>query len=202
MNSYQKKCILMDLHNYESSAWKGHMKFASLLPLLFDDVKTIVDLGVDYGHSTISWGISGNANVYGIDWFEGDIHTGYRNTYNIVSNKLQDLKNKYNYNTDKIHIIKGSFDEVAKDWDKPIDILHIDGEHTTEAIYRDFNNWSRYVKDDGIICFHDTTSFPQSIGAFVNNLDGYYKLYFNHSAGLGVISKSKKKIDLLSSIFF
>ena len=63
-------------------------------------------------------------HVYGIDSFEGDEHAGVKETYDFVLKKKDELE------LDNITFIKGYFDDVVKTWEKPIDILHIDGLHT------------------------------------------------------------------------
>ena len=55
----------------------------------------------------------------------------------------------------KILFIKGSSEEAAEKWDKPIDMLFIDGSHFYVDVHKDIANWVPRVKDGGIICFHD-----------------------------------------------
>ena len=97
---------------------------------------------------------------------------------------------------DNIIFIKGYFDDVAKTWDKEIDILHIDGFHTYTAVKNDYDTWSKFVKDDGIILFHDTMVFNNNFG--VHKLFQEIKLpktNFKFCHGLGVVSKDEKLID-------
>lgn len=55
----------------------------------------------------------------------------------------------------KILFIKGSSEEAAEKFDKPIDMLFIDGSHFYVDVHKDISNWVPKVKDNGIICFHD-----------------------------------------------
>jgi hypothetical protein len=181
---------------YKSSAWKGHLKFADYLVEKYKP-NIIVDLGVDYGHSTFSFSAQGIGKVYGIDWFEGDEHAGIRDTYNIVNNeynKLLDLKYLPNNN---IEFIKGDFNEVAKNFNKNIDILHIDGLHTYEAVKNDFDTWIVKTNYNSIILMHNVISFPDTVGKFFNEIK-FPKLYFTHSTGLGVISQNN---DIINEIY-
>ena len=50
--------------------------------------------------------------------------------------------------------------DAVHDWKSPIDFLLIDGDHREEAVERDWVDWSRFVKDDGIVAFHDARLFP------------------------------------------
>lgn len=167
------------------SAWTGHRKFAEFL---VDKMKpnVIVELGVDYGFSSFVFANAlknQNGIIYGIDLFEGDIHTGIRNTYNSVLNNIK------NHNLTKIKIIVGDFTEVSKTWNLPINILHIDGLHTYEAVKNDYENWSKFVEKDGIIIFHDVVAFEE-VANFFKEVSGWYKLFFTHSAGLGILTKN------------
>jgi hypothetical protein len=160
------------------SAWIGHEQFAEWLVKKVQP-KVTVDLGVDYGFSLFALALPKIGTVYGIDSFEADTHAGHHeDNYDVV------LKFKQDHNFDNVEIIRGWFSEVAKTWDKPIDILHIDGLHTYDAIREDWTNWSQFVANTGVIIMHDVISFPE-LTVFFNQI-GAPKAYFTHSAGLGI----------------
>jgi len=181
------------------SAWKGHRKFAEWL---VEHIKpqTIVELGVDYGYSTFVFGQAlkknNTGNIYGLDLFEGDKHTSFRNTYDQVINNIQ------SHQLDQIHIIRGDFTGISQIWTKPIDILHIDGLHTYEAVKNDYNNWSPFVTNDGIILLHDICIYQSDfeVHKLFNEID-QNKLYFTHSAGLGLVSKNKQLLEDIKTQF-
>jgi predicted O-methyltransferase YrrM len=172
------------------SAWTGHKEFAMWLVKTMQP-DTVVELGVDYGYSTFCFAAPNIGTVYGIDWFNGDSQTGYRNTYSNVMDGIQ----RGNFNN--IKIIVDKFDEVAKKWDRPIDILHIDGFHMYEYVKNDFEKWYPFVRDGGIILMHDTISFPDEVGKFFDEIN-LPKLNFKNSAGLGIVSTDT---DLMDKIF-
>jgi glycosyltransferase involved in cell wall biosynthesis len=179
------------------SAWIGHRGFAEWLVTQFENPK-IVELGVDYGFSTFVFAnaLKGtNGIIYGIDLFEGDVHAGSRNTYLSVKNniRLHDLKN--------IEIIVEDFAKVSQPWSNPLDILHIDGLHTYDAVKSDFTNWSRHVKDDGVILFHDIAVAEFGVKDFFKELSGGHKLFFTHWYGLGIFTKNKTLYDAICSKF-
>ena len=133
----------------------------------------------------------------GIDGF--DLEPAYQKVgktythYEFVTALKEKLK------LDNINFIKGYFNDVVKTWDKDIDILHIDGSHDYDSVKEDYENWSPFVKDTGFILFHDTVSHPTSIGKFFNEIgDGYSKINFTHSCGLGVASKNKELMDVIT----
>ena len=185
------------------SAWTGHRKFAEFL-VEKKNPDVIVELGVDYGYSTFVFANAlqnktgtgtGSGTMYGIDLFAGDMHTGYRNTYKTVTDNIAE------HNLTQVKIIKGEFSEVAKTWTLPIDVLHIDGLHTFDAVKTDYETWSPFVKEDGIILFHDVTAFLD-IANFFRNVDGgWHKLYFVHSAGLGILTKNESLRDEILNNF-
>lgn len=175
------------------TAWEGHRQFANWL------VKTVrpevtVELGVDYGHSTFYLAEAGIGKVYGVDSFEGDDHAGIRDTFAYVENV------KANYDFDNVTFIKGYFEDVAKTWDQKIDILHIDGFHTYDAVKNDYETWRGFLKENSVVLFHDTVAFAGDVGRFFNELE-MYKINFQHSAGLGVASKDPSIIKLISESF-
>jgi hypothetical protein len=178
------------------SAWKGHANFAiDLVDILKPN--TIVDLGVDFGFSTFCFAYPRIGNVYGIDSFQGDPQTGIRDTHKVVC----DFISKINTNIEpiRVQIIRGFFDDVAKTWDLPIDLLHIDGLHAYEAVKNDYETWSSFCNEDSVILFHDTESYSHTVGKFFDELDGF-KTNMRGSAGLGVFTKSEKVFKTIKTL--
>jgi len=175
------------------TAWAGHRQFANWLVNTMNP-EIIVELGVDYGHSTFYLAEAGIGKIYGVDSFEGDDHAGIRDTFEYV----EQLKTNYNFHN--VTFIKGYFEEVAKGWDKQIDILHIDGFHTYDAVKNDFETWKGFLKDNSVVLFHDTVSFAGDVGRFFNELE-MYTVNFEHSAGLGVASKDPTIIEFIARSF-
>lgn len=185
--------IIDQILNNTPSAWLGHRDFAIWLVKELKPQVT-VDLGVDYGHSTFIFGAPDIGKVYGIDCFSGDVHAGFRNTYEYVNN----IKNLHNF--DNTTFIQGYFDKVAETWTQKIDILHIDGLHTYDAVKYDYLTWCKFLKINSVILFHDVESFKDSVGKFFNELP-LYKCQFDHSAGLGVASRNPEIIELIATTF-
>ena len=188
---------LEDLH----TCWKGHRGFAEWL-VSYVKPEITVDLGVDCGFSTFCFAIPRIGKVYGIDSFEGDVYAGHRDdsVYNLVLDKREKL-----HLEDNLTFIKGYFDDVSKTWDKKIDILHIDGNHSYESVKNDYKTWSKFLNDDGVILLHDTcveelNGNNYGVKKFFDEID-LPKCNFTHTFGLGVISKNKKLIDLIQNNF-
>jgi len=178
-----------------TTAWVDHITFAEWI-VEEKTPEVIVDLGVDYGYSTFCFGLPQIGKIYGIDSFEGDEHTSIRDTYKFVNEKRNELE------MDNITFIKGYFDDIASTWEIGIDILHIDGYHTYEAVKNDYETWGKFVKDDGVILFHDTCVFDRNFGVhrLLNEID-LPKTNFTLSHGLGVVSKDEKIIDKIKTRF-
>lgn len=51
--------------------------------------------------------------------------------------------------------IRGESLEIANAWSREIDLLFIDGGHSTKQAARDFESWSPFVSSAGVIAFHD-----------------------------------------------
>ncbi len=178
------------------TAWIGHADFAIELVQTFKP-NVIVDLGVDYGFSTFCLAYPNIGNVYGIDWFQGDEMTGFRNTESLVAELYSEVKDKFGISN--IEFIKSDFAEAAKTWNKKIDLLHIDGFHSYDAVKNDFENWIGFCNDDAIVIFHDVELFIDTVGKFFAECDGY-KLINTGSCGLGILTKSEEKYNIIKNI--
>lgn len=67
-----------------------------------------------------------------------------------------DVKKSFLENTKEldVELIEKKSQEAIKDFNREIDVLLIDGEHSYDAIVRDIE-WIKFVKPGGLICFHD-----------------------------------------------
>lgn len=190
--------LINEVGSKNGANWRDHIKFAQWI-VNRKNPKVVVDLGVDYGYSTFSFALPKIGNIYGIDSFEGDVHAGQRNvseSYDFVKTK------KDEYGFDNVTFIKGFFDDVAETWEHEIDILHIDGLHTYECVYNDFETWGKFVNDDGIILMHDTKVYHGTFGVYklFDELD-YPKINFTVSHGLGVVAKDWDIINEIKNAF-
>lgn len=194
----------MDINYYniitqKPSAWIGHEEWATRL---VETIKptTIIDLGVDYGFSTFSFAYPKIGHIYGIDWFKGDINAGFRNTYDYVMGTYDKVKK--DFGVDNITFIASDFKNAAVGLKKIIetaDIIHIDGDHSYEAVSENFADFSIFLHDKSIVLFHDTISFSDTVGKFFEELDGF-KINHTESHGLGIWTRSEYMFNILSSI--
>lgn len=183
-----------------SSAWSGHIFFAYDLVSNIKP-KLIVELGTHKGNSLFSFAQAIKDNklktkLYGIDTWEGDKQAGYYG--DCVYQEFIDIKNKYYKDVDIVPMRMLFDDALPLFKDNSIDILHIDGLHTYEAVKHDFDNWLPKVnKKNGIILFHDICEKKDDFGVykFWDELQKKYNtLSFSHYHGLGVIFLGNDKI--------
>ena len=115
------------------------------------------------------------------------------------------IKRKQYNLQDNLEFIKGDFNQVATTWDREINILHIDGSHHYDDVKKDFQIWSKFVKDDGVILLHDTcvenfNGNEYGVKKFFSEVD-LPKINFTYTFGLGVISKNEELIEYIKVNF-
>jgi hypothetical protein len=185
------------------TAWSIHKEFAvSLVEIVNPNI--VVELGSEYGFSSFCFAYPKIGHVYGIDWFMDDSPTrdysdvNHSGNFEFVNRKCLELK--YRFGIENVTFIKSEFNEAAKNWDKKIDILHIDGTHTYDAVKNDFETWTKFCDDDSVVLFHDTLSYRDDVGRFFDELVGYkHNIIQEH--GLGVYTKSENTFNRIQNIF-
>ncbi len=176
------------------STWVDHLPFAyDLVEVLRP--KLVVELGVYNGLSFFTFCQSMQENdidgvAYAIDCWEGDEHTdAYDDSiYNDVAAHARDYYRGITY------LLRMYFNEALQHFeDNSIELLHIDGLHTYDAVKEDFTNWYPKVKPGGIILFHDVMARIKDFGAwkFFQELEVEHEeiFKFDHGFGLGVLRK-------------
>ncbi|MBI4160524.1 MAG: class I SAM-dependent methyltransferase [Candidatus Yanofskybacteria bacterium] len=129
-------------------------KYASQAPSI------IVEIGPAYGGSSLLFllGKQLGTHLYSIDPFVTDSKGDFRATrelcYKYVSRALIAL-NKVERLAEWTILSDYSYN-VAKNWQKSIDLLFIDGDHNYEAVKKDFADWFPLVNKNGFIIFHDS----------------------------------------------
>jgi predicted O-methyltransferase YrrM len=165
-----------DLVFNQPSAWRGLEGVYTNHIAEIGPIKTIVEIGVDYGFSLFHFAKDfPEATIIGIDDYDPS-YAQHNDAEQWVFRFLNDFRN--------VILMRSNSLEVAKILHGSIDLLHIDGEHTYEAVSADFAAWEPKVRSGGCIMFHDTISFPNAIGRFFEEIEGA-KVNFPLYNGLG-----------------
>jgi hypothetical protein len=196
-----------EFYDGTSGAWWGHVYFVYDLVRNIKPAK-IVELGTCRGNSFFSMCQAvkdGNieTELHAVDTWKGEKHIGFYDES--VCEKVQYKKHEF-FSDLRIILHRKFFDEALCDFDdKSIDLLHIDGLHTYEAVQHDFETWLPKVKNQGVILFHDIHEKREDFGVYQlwSELKKEYKTFeFYHSHGLGVLfldegiyHKTMKTID-------
>ncbi|MFL6414073.1 MAG: class I SAM-dependent methyltransferase, partial [Bryobacteraceae bacterium] len=90
-------------------------------------------------------------------------------------------------------LLRMTFDEASALFpDGEIDLLHIDGMHTYEAVRHDFDTWWPKVKPGGVVVMHDSFDRHDNFGVWqlLSELRTEFPVSeFFHSHGLGIVLK-------------
>jgi hypothetical protein len=184
------KELIFSPKRLESSTWTGHIPFAAWLMQLLKP-RVFVELGTYLGNSYFAFCQVVDerhlpTKCYAVDTWQGDEHSGYYK--DTVFNSVQEHNKSYCvFST----LLRSTFDEALLGFaDKSIDLLHIDGLHTYEAVRHDFETWRPKLSDQAIVLFHDIEVREKNFGVwkFWGELCQQYPGFsFQHSSGLGVL---------------
>ncbi len=186
-------------------SWVGHIPFAFWLVNKLKP-SSIVELGTHTGNSYFSFcqaveesGIS--SRCIAIDTWRGDEHAGFYGD-TIYSAVLE--YNNQNYQ-DFSTLLRSTFDDALTQVDDAsIDILHIDGLHTYEAVKHDFDTWLPKLSKHGIVLLHDIQVRERGFGVWKlwQQLRTTYPSFeFTHSSGLGALGIGKDLPDAAIELF-
>jgi len=172
--------------------WQGHIPFARWL-IWKTQPRTYVELGVFQGDSYLAFcdaavRFHASTKCTGIDSWEGDAHAG-----KLAETVYQELKAFHDPQFGTFSDLRrGLFEDVVSEFkDGSIDLLHIDGLHTYEAVKGDFETWLPKLSERGVVLFHDTQVRERGFGVwqFWNEVCLEYPSFeFHHNFGLGVLA--------------
>jgi hypothetical protein len=180
------------------TAWLEHVPFAYWFTSVVKP-SIFVELGTHYGTSYFAFCQAVkdyllSTKCYAVDNWKGDPHAGF------YSDEVFEVVSKYNYENYSgfSTLLRMSFDEGVRFFeDKTIDLLHIDGYHTYEAVKHDFETWLSKLADGAFVLFHDINVKMGDFGVwkFWEELKKNYPLNFEfyHGYGLGIIQISENE---------
>lgn len=187
-------------------AWVGHLPFAFWLIEHFQP-RLLVELGVHTGNSYCSFceavdRLSLSTQCAGVDHWMGDPQAGYYGDeiYDELKGHHDPLYQRFS------KLMRMGFDDATSFFeDASVDLLHIDGFHTYEAVSHDFKTWRRKLSDRSIVLFHDTNVHDRNFGVwrfFAELEEEFPSFNFLHSNGLGVVYTGRGEVPEALRSFF
>lgn len=187
-----------------SSAWIEHIPFGMLLIDLLRP-KVLVELGTYCGVSYCAFcqavkQLGVDTHCFAVDTWEGDIFSSFYGPEVLIN-----LRRYHDpLYSDFSRLLQSTFDDAIKHFsDGSIDLLHIDGLHTYEAVKHDFETWLPKLSDRGVVLFHDTNVCEMDFGIW--KLWDEQKLKFPffeffHGHGLGILAVGSKYPPALNAL--
>ena len=187
------------------SAWQGHIPIAFALVQLLRP-RVFVELGTHNGDSYCAFCqavkmLGLKTLCFAVDTWEGDPQTRLYGPEVLAELRAHHDPRYAQFSC----LLQTTFDSAVNSFkDKSVDLLHIDGLHTYEAVKHDFETWLPKISDRGVVLFHDTAERQGDFGVWklwAEIRDRFPHCEFSHSHGLGVLAVGKN-IDPEAQMFF
>ena len=180
------------------SSWLGHVPFAQWATARMRPAR-VVELGTHNGASFLGFAQGARrvaredrpVHVTAVDHWQGDEQAGFYGeaVHDLLKSRLQTRFTSGPGLT--VDMWRMTFDEALDDVeDGTVDLLHVDGLHTYEAVSHDFHSWLPKLGPRGVVLLHDTEVTMPGFGVrrFFDELARHYPtMSFRHSHGLGVV---------------
>jgi hypothetical protein len=192
----------MPEHLSAISAWVQHIPFAFFLTQVARP-RVFVELGASYGDSYCAFCQAfvrhqTQSRAFAIDTWAGDVQEGL-----YPKDVLKMLRGYHDPRYGHFSkLLEMDFDTARSSFaDDSIDLLHIDGLHTHDAVRHDFETWLPKLSDRGIVLFHDTAIRDKAdfgVWKLWEEISPRYPSFmFEHGFGLGILAVGAKAPKLV-----
>jgi hypothetical protein len=167
MSNHTKSHLAINPTYTAVSSWWQHVPLAFWL---IEKTKpaVVVELGTHYGVSFFAFCqaaqlFSPSTHLYAVDTWQGDTQAGLYDEH-VFETVQQHANQHYKSSTT---LMRSTFEAASHQFsDASIDLLHIDGFHSLEAVQTDYNTWLSKMKPTGIILFHDIVVQSDGFGVW------------------------------------
>lgn len=188
------------------TAWHGLIPVAFALTALHRP-KVFVELGTHKGDSYCAFcqavdELKLPTRCYAVDTWQGDPQAGFygEEVYQELRAYHDSLYRQFST------LLKMTFDEALSHFaEGEIDLLHIDGLHTYEAVKYDFESWLPKMSSRGVVILHDVTVHEGDFGVFKlwqELCQRYPTCLFGFSHGLGIVAVGQEALNEGLRIWF
>ncbi len=186
------------------ASWHEHIPFGMNLVAALRP-RTLVELGTHAGDSycgfcqaVLASGLA--TGCFAVDTWRGDPQAG-----EYGPEVLADLRAHH----DPLYggfsrLVESTFDDAVQHFeDGSIDLLHVDGLHTYEAVRHDFETWRPKLSASAVVLFHDTNVHERDFGVarfWAEVRSAYLSFEFTHGHGLGVLAVGSDRPSALEPL--
>lgn len=152
---------------------------------------TIINIGAGAGTSALTFAEKRpDAHVITVDISPGGPLGGFEGERNAFDNAKMEYPEQ----------ILGDSGAIGKSWDRGlVDMVFVDGDHSTKGVERDIAGWLHHIKVGGIIAFHDYGERWPRVVEVIDRLvapNPDYLLFDRADTTIAFIHKQDKKPDV------